>query len=149
MLKRILFLLFFLIISAHASDNNHPSSALVFQPILSIKQLHPLLLHAKKKSHFVLIDFNKKKCAPCLDLQNKTFSDTRVQTALRNYRLIEINLTNHNLTSFKKRFNVKSAPTLVFIDQGGQFLPEFTITGFVTPEQLLSVIARVQRGNEN
>lgn len=137
----------FLILSVHA-ETQAKQVELTFQKVISLKQLHPILLHAKEHSQFVLIDFNEKNCAACIDLKSKTFSDTKIQEALKNYRLVDVHLTGHNAQSFEKRFNVTSEPTLVFIDKGGQFLPEFTTTGFVTSQQLLSLIVRVEKGNE-
>lgn len=143
MFKTIVLIVFFLFsfqVDAHA---------LSFQKALTLKQAHPILLIARKKSQFVLIEFNTENCRSCDDLKKHTFSDANVETALADYGLIEVSLTPHNKQSFKQRFNVQQTPTLVFLDKGGQFLPEFTITGFVSPPQLLNVIARVEKANEN
>ena len=142
---RIILVLIFLISSVYADT----ASKLSFQKVLSLKQLVPTLSHAKKKSQFVLINFNTQNCKACDDLKTHTFSDTKVKTALENYHLIEITLNDHNKASFKKRFNVEKTPALVFLDKGGQFLPEFTTTGFVSSQQLLNIITRVHIGNEN
>lgn len=149
MFKKLLLLVMFSSVSLYAAPMTTQSQGLSFAKAQSLNQLHPLLITAKKQKQFVLIDFNTQNCPDCAKLEKYTFSDAKVQAALQPYQLIATEITANNQASFKKRFNVQKTPALVFLDNGGQALPEFTTTGFVSPSQLLSILARVSKGNEN
>lgn len=124
---------------------------LQFEKVTTLSQLNHILKHAAKQHQPVFLDFSAKWCVECADLENVTFSNTKVQRALRSFKLVKVDLTANDTAASKlrKRFNVVGTPTLVFVDRYGSFLPEFNIVGFVEPKALLSVIARMQKGDEN
>lgn len=126
-------------------------SGLQFETVTTAAQLNRVLQVAKKQGKPVLLDFSARWCVECAELKQYTFSNVGVKRALESYRLIEVDLTKNDkyAVALKKRYNVVGTPTLIFLDKGGQFLPEFSSVGFVSARNFLALLARVNRGNEN
>ena len=97
---------------------------------------------AKQNGKPVMIDFYADWCIPCHELDQFTYSDPKVIHALAGFQKYKIDLTDLSSPEFAKlveRFEVVGVPTVIFIDPKGNEAREARISGFVDPEEFLSL----------
>lgn len=84
----------------------------------------------------VVVDFGKKSCTACSELEEITFPDASVQKQLKNFTFIKINLTDNTDEDkdLLKKFELFGTPNIIFFDKDNKFLPEKSLTGFISPE---------------
>jgi thiol:disulfide interchange protein DsbD len=84
----------------------------------------------------VVVDFGKKSCTACTELEEITFPDPKVQAQLKNFTFIKIDLTD-NTDADKElltKFELFGTPNIIFFDKNNNYLPEKSLTGFIPPE---------------
>jgi thiol:disulfide interchange protein DsbD len=84
----------------------------------------------------VVVDFGKKSCTACTELEEITFPDPRVQEHLKNFTFIKIDLTDNTDAdkALLKKFELFGTPNIIFFDSSNNYLAEKSLTGFVPPE---------------
>lgn len=84
----------------------------------------------------VVVDFGKKSCTACTELEEITFPHPKVQEQLKNFTFIKIDLTDNTDgdKALLKKFELFGTPNIIFFDKDNNFLPEKSLTGFVPPE---------------
>lgn len=109
-----------------------------FIKVNNITQLEELINSARTKKQPILIDYYASWCIACKEMGIKTFIDPQVARLMKNYTLIQADITNNDLKSqeLQKRYQVIAPPSIVFLDSNGNFLKKNKITGFVGPEEL-------------
>jgi thiol:disulfide interchange protein DsbD len=84
----------------------------------------------------VIVDFYADWCAPCKELDEKTFSDPRVAEVLDGFARFKVDQTraSKEAVALAKQFNVLGVPTVMVFRDGEEV---FRIIGFEPPEQFL------------
>jgi thiol:disulfide interchange protein DsbD len=84
----------------------------------------------------VIVDFYADWCAPCRELDEKTFSDPRVAEILDGFVRFKVDQTraSKEAVALAKRFGVLGVPTIILYRDGEEV---WRITGFEPPEQFL------------
>lgn len=84
----------------------------------------------------VVVDFTKKSCTACTELDEITFPDQRVQEHLQNFTFIKVDLTDNTDAdkALLKNFELFGTPNIIFFDKENKYLPEKSLTGFIPPE---------------
>jgi len=84
----------------------------------------------------VVVDFGKKSCTACTELEEITFPDARVQEQLKEFTFIQIDLTDNTDEdkALLKKFELFGTPNIIFFDKENNYLPEKSLTGFIPPE---------------
>jgi len=84
----------------------------------------------------VVVDFGKKSCTACAELEEITFPNAEVQKELKNFTFIKIDLTENSEDDKEllKNFELFGTPNIIFFDKNNNFLKERSLTGFISPE---------------
>jgi thioredoxin:protein disulfide reductase len=100
---------------------------------------------ASREGKPVFIDFYADWCAPCKELDEKTFSTPEVIQQSRSYIMLKADLTSADdpqTEALRKKFEIKGVPTLVFLKPDRGEIPELRGTGFETKEVFLDKMNR-------
>jgi thiol:disulfide interchange protein DsbD len=94
----------------------------------------------------VLIDFSAEWCAACKELDKYVFSDDRFEREASRFVLVRVDGTRDSpeLQRLYARYRVAGLPTVVFVDAAGKMLDELTVTGFLRPQDFVSLMQRVR-----
>ncbi len=84
----------------------------------------------------MIVDFYADWCAPCRELDEKTFSDPRVAEVLDGFVRFKVDQTraSKEAVALAREFNVLGVPTVMVYRDGEEV---FRITGFESAEQFL------------
>jgi thiol:disulfide interchange protein DsbD len=81
----------------------------------------------------VIVDFRKKSCASCDELEEFTFTAPIVQAELERFTFITIDVTagTDDEKELMKHYTLFGTPSIIFFDKDNKALPSKTISGFV------------------
>lgn len=105
----------------------------------------PSFRQALANEEKVIMVFHADWCLPCQEMDKQTFSDSRVQAAMDDFRVFEIDLTraeNRQALQTSRDFNVQGVPTVLIIDDTGREADR--ITGFIDSEEMIQRLSRVR-----
>ena len=85
----------------------------------------------------VVVDFRKKSCASCDELEELTFPDPAVQAELKRFTFITIDVTAHSEDeqALLKHFHLQGTPNIIFFDKNNKHLPSKDMAGFIPAEK--------------
>ena len=91
---------------------------------------------AVKSGQPVIVDFYADWCAPCRELDEKTFSDPRVAQILAGFARFKVDQTKSTPEGddAAAHYEVLGMPTVIVFEDGRE---EFRLTGFEPPEEFL------------
>jgi thioredoxin:protein disulfide reductase len=92
----------------------------------------------------VFIDFYADWCAPCKQLDDETFSDSRVAAQSEAFFLLKVDCTKPDAATraFMSLHQVSGMPTLVFIRPDGQEISALREIGFINADALLASMGK-------
>ena len=94
----------------------------------------------QQSSKPVIVEFSKKSCSACRELEEFTFSNPEVKRELNKFTVIYIDITNQTKEEIAilKKYNLFGTPNMIFFDIKDNFLSKKSITGFINAESFLA-----------
>ncbi len=106
-------------------------------PVGSAIQWRPyseaMLAQASRELKPVFIDFYADWCAPCKELDAKTFAASEVISRSKDFIMLKVDLTSTDdpkAEELRAKYQVKGVPTLVFLKPDGREIADLRVTGF-------------------
>lgn len=114
-----------------------------FIKVSSLKELDSLL--AKNKGKKIMLDFYADWCTSCKELEEVTFSDTKVQEKMSEFVLIQADVTKNSKEQkdLSAKYGVFGPPVILFFDENGEVLKAKTITGFLKPDEFFKHLNQI------
>jgi thiol:disulfide interchange protein DsbD len=113
-----------------------------FEKITSIEELNAILAESKGKK--VMVDFYADWCTACKELEEKTFSDESVKTAMDQYILVQVDLTANDeaARTISSKFGIFGPPAILFFDENGTRKKDADIVGFKEPQEFIKHLGK-------
>lgn len=121
-----------------ASEQQH--SNLNFKRVKNLAELDSALKAATGKQ--VMLDFYADWCVSCKEMEQFTFSDPRVQTALRDTVLLQADVTANTQDdkALLQRFNLFGPPGILFFDDKAQEETQLKVVGYKNADDFLQTL---------
>jgi len=122
------------------SSTTNANKELHFTKVTSLDELNALL--KKNRGKKILLDFSAAWCTACKELEEVTFSDSKVKEKMSQFVLIRADVTNNGAKekALSKAYGVFGPPAIIFFDTNGKVLQAKTIVGFVEPNEFLKAL---------
>lgn len=113
-----------------------------FERITSVEELDAILAESKGKK--VMVDFYADWCTACKELEEKTFSDESVKTAMDSYVLVQVNLTANDdaAKAISSKYGIFGPPAILFFDENGIRQKNADIVGFKEPQEFIKLLGK-------
>jgi len=113
-----------------------------FERITSIEELDAIL--AENKGKKVMVDFYADWCSACKELEEKTFSDESVKSAMDGYVLVQVNLTANDdaAKAISSKYGIFGPPAILFFDENGKHQKDADIVGFKEPQEFIKLLGK-------
>ncbi|WP_151779417.1 protein-disulfide reductase DsbD [Acinetobacter bereziniae] len=122
------------------------SEHLVWKKVTTAEQLESALVQAKQQNKPIIIDVYADWCVACQPIEKEVFPRVDVQDALKNFTLIQLDLTEYNVSQdiILKQREILGPPTMLFLNHHAEEIRELRFTGTFSAQQLLKQTAQVQ-----
>jgi thiol:disulfide interchange protein DsbD len=80
-----------------------------------------------------VIDFTADWCVPCIEMDQRTFSNAQVREALAQRALFKVDLTRGgtpDAVALTRKYEILGVPTVIFLDANGQERTDLRLVGF-------------------
>lgn len=83
-----------------------------------------------------MLDFYADWCAACKEMRRNTFPEPQVGGALKNLRLLQVDVTANNVDdrALTKRFSLFGPPGIILFGADGKEIPDSRIVGYLPPD---------------
>ncbi len=100
----------------------------------------------KASDKLVVIDFRKKSCASCDELEAVTFPNKDVVKELKRFKFITIDLTDNtdDDKAILKKYGLFGTPNIIFFDKNNKYMADKSITGFIGAEPFIKHLKSIK-----
>jgi thioredoxin:protein disulfide reductase len=116
---------------------------LPFQRVKSVAEFEQHVLQSRNK--YVMVDFSADWCISCKEMERFTFSDSHVQSRLKDVVLLQVDVTDGTPDDMAllKRFKLFGPPGILFLDREGREVPGIRLIGYQDKESFLKILNAV------
>jgi thiol:disulfide interchange protein DsbD len=117
----------------------HSSQHLQFERIKSVADFQQAVADSGKQGRPVMLDFYADWCTYCIKMEDYTFSDAAVQSALANTTLLQADVTANDAEDLEllNHFGLFAPPAILFFTGDGTELRKSRLVGFMDAEDFL------------
>ena len=110
-------------------------------------ELKQALVHASELNRPIIIDTYADWCVACQPIEKEVFPRTDVQSALKDFTLIKLDLTNYNESQdlILKEWEILGPPTLLILQANGTEQRALRLTGTFSATQLIKQLQSAQK----
>jgi len=92
----------------------------------------------------VMLDFYADWCTYCIQMEEYTFPDSRVQQELANVTLLQADVTDNDETDIAllNHFKLFAPPAILFFGTDGQENREYRLVGFLDADDFLEHVQK-------
>lgn len=103
-----------------------------FAGIKGMDELEQKLAEAKEHGQAIMLDFYADWCISCIEMEETTFADKTVVTALSNTMALQADVTRNDTVdqALLKHFGIIGPPAILFFDENGVELKSFRVVGY-------------------
>ncbi len=117
-----------------------------FIMVEGLTELHEAVKQANANGKTVMVDLYADWCIACKEFEHYTFNDSRVQAALENTVLIQVDLTDSGSDTsveLMDNFNVFGLPSILFFNTQGEELTQNRVTGFMDAKEFSALLNQI------
>ncbi len=116
---------------------------LPFQRVKSVAEFEQHVLQSRNQ--YVMVDFSADWCISCKEMERFTFSDSQVQSRLKDVVLLQVDVTDGTPEDMAllKRFRLFGPPGILFLDREGREIPGIRLIGYQDKESFLKILNAV------
>ena len=124
---------------------------LEFRRIKTVDDLDRALVEASASGKSAMLDFYADWCVSCIEMEEYTFTDARVQSALSNSLLLQADVTANNEAdqALLQRFGVFGPPTIIFFDASGQQRHGYEVVGYMKAAKFVEHISKALANSDS
>jgi thiol:disulfide interchange protein DsbD len=118
---------------------------LEFREIETVAMLESALAEARAAGQPLMLDFTAEWCISCKEMEEYTFPDPQVMSALKPFLLLRADVTDNNDDdkALLQYFQSFGPPTIAFFDASGRSQESFKLVGFVPAEEFAAHAQRL------
>ena len=130
-----------------AQEQTKASHQLSFKRIKNITDLEQEISMASDAGRYVMLDFYADWCITCIEMEEYTFSDSRVQAELEGFVLLQADVTANDDEdkALLKKFNIFGPPAILFFAPGASELMAYRTVGFVKADSFTSHLQQLRK----
>ncbi len=128
------------LLAKNTASEQQQHSNLNFKRVKNMAEFDSALKAAAGKQ--VMLDFYADWCVSCKEMEQFTFSDPRVQTALRDTVLLQADVTANTEEdkALLQRFNLFGPPGILFFDDKAQEETQLKVVGYKNADDFLQTL---------
>ena len=126
------------------NNGEQSSQHLQFKRIKSINDFEAAVSASIAVGKPVMLDFYADWCTYCIEMEEYTFPDSRVQKELANVTLLQADVTDNDVTDIAllNHFKLFAPPAILFIGVDGQENREYRLVGFLDADDFLAHVQK-------
>ena len=127
--------------SWHAPAEGVSGQHIQFTAVNNLVSLDEQLEFARSNRKPAMLDYYADWCVDCLRMEKSTFADPRVVSALQDFVLVQVDVTDagdESARAVKTRFGIYGPPAMLFFDSAGKERPDLRRYGFMSSDEFLA-----------
>ena len=131
------------------TTSNSEHSVLPFKQVRNMPELEKAIKAAHNKN--IMLDFYADWCVACKELERFTFSDPKIQAALKDVELLQVDVTANSQDDLAilNHYKLFGPPGMVFFNKNGQEVAPLKTVGYQDAETLLKTIEKLNQLKED